>query len=54
MGFIYKIYNDINVCSMNIDYTPINLNQLMKRGLTSKVDSIHRITIDNATARKKR
>ena len=45
---------DLNVCSMNIDYTPINLNQLMKHGLTSKVDSIHRITIDNATARKKR
>ena len=45
---------DLNICSMNIDYTPINLNQLMKRGLTSKVDSIHRITIDNATARKKR
>ena len=45
---------DLNICSMNIDYTPINLNQLMKRGLTSKVDSIHRITINNATARKKR
>ena len=45
---------DLNVCSMNIDYTPINLNQLMKHGLTSKVDSIHRITIDNATGRKKR
>ena len=45
---------DLNICSMNINYTPINLNQLMKHGLTSKVDSIHRITIDNATARKKR
>lgn len=45
---------DLNVCSMNINYTPINLNQLMKRGLTSKVDSIHRITINNATARKSR
>lgn len=44
---------DLNVCSMNINYTPINLNQLMKRGLTSKVNSIHRITINNATARKK-
>ena len=45
---------DLNICSMNINYTPVNLNQLMKCGLTSKVDSIHRITIDNATARKKR
>ena len=45
---------DLNICSMNINYIPVNLNQLMKHGLTSKVDSIHRITIDNATARKKR
>lgn len=45
---------DLNVCSMNTNYIPVNLNQLMKHGLTSKVDSIHRITIDNATARKKR
>ena len=45
---------DLNVCSMNTNYIPVNLNQLMKCGLTSKVDSIHRITIDNATARKKR
>ena len=44
---------DLNVCSMNTNYIPVNLNQLMKHGLTSKVDSIHRITIDNATARKK-
>ena len=48
------IDKDLNVCSMNTNYIPINLNQLMKHGLTSKVDSIHRITIDNATARKKR
>lgn len=45
---------DLNVCSMNVNYTPVNLNRLMKHGLTSKVDSVHRITIDNATARKKR
>ena len=45
---------DLNVCSMNTNYIPVNLNQLMKHGLTSKVDSIHRITIDNATTRKKR
>ena len=45
---------DMNICSMNTNYIPVNLNQLMKHGLTSKVDSIHRITIDNATARKKR
>ena len=45
---------DLNICAMNTNYIPVNLNQLMKHGLTSKIDSIHRITIDNATARKKR
>jgi len=43
---------DLNVCSMNVNYTPVNLNQLMKRGLTSKVDSLHRITINHAAERK--
>ena len=43
--------SELNVCSMNINYTPVNLNRLMKQGLTSKVDSLHRITIDNARKR---
>lgn len=46
--------HDMNVCSMNINYTPVNLNQLMKRGLTSKVESLHRQTIDRATERSAR
>lgn len=46
--------HDMNVCSMNIGYTPVNLNQLMKRGLTSKVESLHRQIIDRATERSTR
>lgn len=37
-----------NVCG----YKPVNLGKLIKQGLLSKIDSIHRITIDDATLRK--
>lgn len=43
----------LNVCAEHIDYTPVNLTRLLKRGLLSKVETIHRITIDGATSRKK-
>ena len=43
----------INVCSDVINYTPINFNQLMKSGPTSKIETIHRTTIDKATKKKK-
>jgi calcineurin-like phosphoesterase family protein len=43
----------LNVCAENIDYTPVNLTRLLKRGLLKDVESIHRVTIDGATARKK-
>lgn len=43
----------MNVCAEHIDYTPVNLTRLLKRGLLSKVESIHRVTIDGATSRKK-
>jgi hypothetical protein len=46
--------NHLNVCSDVIDYDPINLNQIMKTGLLSKTESIHRLTIDEATERKKK
>lgn len=42
----------LNVCSDVIGYKPINFNQILKSGVASKVQSIHRITIDKATARK--
>lgn len=50
----HKDWNHLNVCSDVINYTPINLNQLLKTGLTAKVPTIHRETIDDAIARKKR
>lgn len=44
----------LNVCAEHIDYAPVNLNRLLKGGLLSKVDSIHRMTIDKAVEKKKR
>lgn len=42
----------LNVCAEHIQYTPVPLLSLLKEGLVSKVDSIHRETIDKATERK--
>ena len=42
-----------NVCADVIDYIPINLNQWLKNGPTSKVKTIHRETIDKATLNKR-
>lgn len=44
----------LNVCADVIGYTPINLNQFLKSGPTSKIYTIHRETIDGATERKKK
>ena len=44
----------LNVCSDAIGYVPINMNQWMKQGYLSHVESIHRTTIDKATERKKK
>ena len=41
-----------NVCAEAIDFTPINFNQWMKQGHFSRIETIHRSTIDGATARK--
>ena len=43
-----------NACLDANDYELVNLNQLTKSGVLSKVDSIHRQTIDEATERKKK
>lgn len=42
----------LNVCAEWIDYTPVNLNKLLKNGLLSEVESIHRMTIDRAVVIK--
>lgn len=46
--------HSFNVCAEHINYTPINLNQFMKQGHFSKVESIHRETINRATDRKRK
>lgn len=43
-----------NVCADCHDYLPLNLNQFLKSGALSKISSIHRQTIDEATARCKK
>lgn len=49
-----KGFYHLNVCAEHIDYTPVNFTSLLKNGIASKVDSIHRATIDNATERKRK
>lgn len=49
-GRQYKDDNHLNVASNVINYTPVNLADMIKSGVLSKIDSIHRITIDKATA----
>ena len=44
----------LNVCADVIGYTPINFNQLLKSGASSKIQTIHRETIDKAAERKKK
>ena len=43
-----------NVCADVIGYTPINFNQWIKSGFLSKVETIHRSTIDKATSKSKK
>ena len=44
----------LNVCADVIGYTPINFNQFLKSGASSKIQTIHRETIDKAAERKKK
>lgn len=44
----------LNMCADAIGYMPVNMNQLMKSGVLSGIQSLHREIIDNATARKQR
>lgn len=49
-----KRTNHLNVCADIIGYEPLNMNQLMKQGLMSKIPNVHRIIIDSATERKRK
>lgn len=44
----------LNVCAEHVNYTPIRLNDIVEKGYLSKIDSIHRETIDKATDRKRK
>lgn len=50
----HKRHNHMNVCSDVVGYKPVNLNQFLKAGHMSKVQTIHRATIDKATQRKQK
>ena len=41
-----------NVCSDVIGYMPVNMNQWMKQGYLSRIESIHRTTINSAIIKK--
>ena len=43
-----------NVCAEAINYTPVNMNQWMKQGHLSRIETIHRDTIDRATERSRK
>lgn len=45
-------HRHFNCCSDAIDYKPINFNQWLKQGYLANIETIHRVTIDNATKRK--
>lgn len=47
-----KLKNHMNVCAEHINYTPVNLMNLLKNGLLKNVDDIHRVTIDGANKKK--
>lgn len=47
-----KRKNHLNVCADVIGYIPVNMNQFMKSGALSHIETIHRETIDKATLRK--
>lgn len=43
----------LNLAQNVYGYVPLNLNQFIKSGKLKNIDDIHRVTIDNATKRKK-
>lgn len=46
--------NHWNFCAEHINYTPINLNEVIASGKLKNITTIHRATIDNATIRKQK
>lgn len=52
-GWAFQDRNHINVCAEHIEYCPVSIKEIVNSGILGKIDSIHRITIDMATDRKK-
>ena len=52
--FIYTIDGKTyhNFCAEAINYKPCSLSEMIKHGLLSSVDDIHRVTVDKAVTRK--
>ena len=42
-----------NCCAEHINYTPVCLKTIIESGILKQIDTIHRITIDEATNKKK-
>ena len=49
-----KTGNHLNVCADVVGYVPVSLNKFLKDGFMSKIQTIHRVCIDNAIERKKK
>ena len=43
----------INLAANVCGYTPLNLGKMIKEGLLAEIPSIHRMTIDRASEKKK-
>ena len=43
----------INLAANVCGYRPLNLGKIIKEGILSDIESIHRLTIDRAVERKK-
>lgn len=50
----YKSDNSLNICAEHINYTPVNLINLLKNGLLKDIENIHRCCIDKATKDKRK
>ena len=46
--------NQYDMCAEHINYTPVSLKSIIESGMLKNITSIHRMTIDDATARKKK
>ena len=53
LGGLSKDNSKYNVCSNCINYEPQNLSEIIKSGCLKNRDTIHRLTIDKATKKKK-